>query len=430
MSKYNIIDLFAGCGGLSDGFEKAGDYNLLAALEWEAAPAKNLANRLGYKWKYNDADEKVLVFDIQRTEELFKGWENDPEFGTHNGLDTVIDNNNIDVIIGGPPCQAYSVAGRVRDKEGMRNDYRNYLFESYMKIVKYYRPKAFIFENVQGMLSAKPGGIPVINLIKEQIEAAGYEIIDDLQQHALIDLTEYGVPQNRKRVIILGVNKSHYKNPDKVLADFYDRILPGYKESKKTVRNAIGDLPPFYPSKSEYKLGGRKYSHFPSGNNVSNHSPRFHSKRDIGIFHELAKDIEDETFKYISTEALKQLYTERTGKRSNVHKYYVLRWDEQSNTIPAHLYKDGLRHIHPDSKQSRSITVREAARLQTFDDDFEFISSNGDNYKMIGNAVPPIFSEKLAMAVKQIISDDYISADQKNNQYIRGAQMSFNLEPV
>nr|WP_307838369.1 DNA cytosine methyltransferase [Bacillus sp. TH23] len=92
-----------------------------------------------------------------------------------------------------------------------------------------------------------------------------------------------------------------------------------------------------------------------------------------------------------------------TGKNSNVHKYHVLRWDKPSNTIPAHLYKDGLRHIHPDSTQARTITVREAARLQTFDDDYEFISSAGDNYKMIGNAVPPKFSEKLAEAIEVLL---------------------------
>jgi DNA (cytosine-5)-methyltransferase 1 len=100
----------------------------------------------------------------------------------------------------------------------------------------------------------------------------------------------------------------------------------------------------------------------------------------VKTFQLLAEDIESEQCKYTSSEALKQLYTQITGKTSNIHKYHVLRWDQPSNTIPAHLYKDGLRHIHPDSKQARTITVREAARLQTFNDDYEFISSSGDNY--------------------------------------------------
>lgn len=407
MKKFNVIDIFAGCGGLSDGFKKTGAFNLLGAVEWEPAPACNLINRLETRWSYIDAKERVLVFDIQRTNELFNGWENDSKYGSNKGLDKLVGKNKLDLIIGGPPCQAYSIAGRIRDEHGMKNDYRNYLFECYMKVVKKYQPKAFVFENVQGMLSAKPGNMPVTKLIKKEIEEAGYVIIDDLKTHALIDFTQYGIPQKRKRVIILALKKSAFKNPKKVLINFYDFILPKYKEiNKSTVKDAIGDLPPLFPIDHDIKDKGKKYSHKPSDVKFSNHEPRYHSRRDISIFKELALDIEQGTFKYMSTDALKRLYTERTGKTSNVHKYYVLRWNEQSNTIPAHLYKDGLRHIHPDYKQSRSLTVREAARLQTFDDDYEFISSTGDNYKMIGNAVPPKFAEKLANAVTEIISDN------------------------
>lgn len=117
----------------------------------------------------------------------------------------------------------------------------------------------------------------------------------------------------------------------------------------------------------------------------------------------LAEDIESGKREYVSTSALKELYTKMTGHSSNVHKYYVLRWDEPSNLIPAHLYKDGLRHIHPDPKQARSITVREAARLQGFPDDYEFIGTQADEYKMIGNAVPPIFSKILATTLYKLL---------------------------
>ena len=117
----------------------------------------------------------------------------------------------------------------------------------------------------------------------------------------------------------------------------------------------------------------------------------------------LANDILSGEKKYVSTASLKQLYTEITGHESNIHKYYVLRWDEQSNLIPAHLFKDGLRHIHPDAQQARSITVREAARLQGFPDDYEFVGTQADAYKMIGNAVPPIFSKKLAEALYRLL---------------------------
>ncbi|MGZ9784406.1 DNA cytosine methyltransferase [Bacillus cereus group sp. BfR-BA-01315] len=402
MGQYNLIDIFAGCGGLSEGFEKKTHFNMLAAVEWEKPQVQNLINRLATKWNVTDANNRVLRFDIQRTKELFNGWLDDPNYGTHEGLDKLLDGKSLDLIIGGPPCQAYSVAGRIRDENGMRDDYRNYLFESYLEVVRKYQPKLFVFENVPGILSAKPGGIPVTELIKNDIEQSGYEIIDDLKRYAQIDLSEYGVPQKRKRVIIIGLRKDLYPDAQQLLKFFYTEHLPKYKESTKTVRDAIKDLPKLCPLDEEIKVSGKRFSHSLS-HEISNHLPRFHSKRDISIFQLLAGDIESGQCKYTSSEALKQLYTQVTGKTSNVHKYHVLRWDQPSNTIPAHLYKDGLRHIHPDSTQARTITVREAARLQTFDDDYEFISSAGDNYKMIGNAVPPKFSEKLAGAIELLL---------------------------
>ena len=410
MNKINTIDLFAGCGGLMDGFEKSSYYRTLACIEWEKAPCENLENRLKKKWKYENAKDIVMRFDIQRTDEVIYGWKNDLEYGDGKGLNSLLNGKKIDVIIGGPPCQAYSVAGRIRDKDGMKNDYRNYLFESYLKIVNYYKPKFFIFENVPGILTAKPGDELIIEKIKESFNLNGYLVKEDLK-NAIIDTADYGVPQNRKRIIILGVNIEEFgkEKSKEIIDDFYNNYLPQYKEKRKTVRDAIGDLPKLLPS-DEYKKDGKKYSHMMPIKNVPNHIPRFHSKRDQKIFNLLEKDIEDEKYEYTSTEKLKDLYYEMTGKQSNVHKYYVLRWDEQSNTIPAHLFKDGLRHIHPDSSQSRSITVREAARLQSFDDDYVFEGSVMEQYKMIGNAVPPKFSKALACALKDIFNK-YVERD-------------------
>ena len=117
----------------------------------------------------------------------------------------------------------------------------------------------------------------------------------------------------------------------------------------------------------------------------------------------LEEDIETGRNEYVKIDKLKELYTKVTGKVSNIHKYYVLRKNEPSNTIPAHLYKDGMRHIHPDSAQARSITVREAARLQTFPDDFEFLGANMAQYKMVGNAVPVDFARIVAEALYRLI---------------------------
>ncbi len=217
-------------------------------------------------------------------------------------------------------------------------------------------------------------------------------------------MTEYGIPQNRHRLIILGLSKAQYgKSTTKMLKKYYHELLPAYKEPIQTVRDAISDLPPLYPLDAEIRIDGKHLSHNLPKPLVNGHIPRFHNQRDIEIFKLLTEDIESGERKYISTTALKDLYTEKTGKTSNVHKYHVCEWDEPSNLIPAHLYKDGLRHIHPDPKQARSITVREAARLQTFDDDFDFGDSATDAYKMIGNAVPPKFACKVALALSELI---------------------------
>ena len=376
----NTIDLFVGCGGLSEGFEQSRKYKMIGAVEWEPSPVKELRNHLKNRWGINDAEERVLQFDIQRTEELFNGWE-DEKFGRSKGLDALVGSQQLDVIIGGPPCQAYSVAGRIRDEHGMREDYRNYLFESYLEVVQHYKPKVFVFENVPGILSAKPGdgSVKIIDLIQKAFADAGYVVLPNLS-NAIIDMTEYGVPQNRKRIIILGVSKAYYGDKaETMVEEFYSSYLPEYKvEKKATVREAIGDLPKLKPLDEPISYSGRRLSHEIPVPLINGHISRYHSKRDIDLFRFLEEDIASGRKEYTNTESLKALYTKLTGKTSNVHKYYVLRWNEPSNLIPAHLFKDGLRHIHPDPEQARTITVREAARLQTFPDDYYFNCSQTD----------------------------------------------------
>jgi len=401
MKKINTIELFAGCGGLIDGFERTGYYNLLAAVEWLKPQCNTLISRLENKYGEVNASSKVLNFDIQDTNSLINGWINHEKYGSNLGLNNLVGDEKVDIISGGPPCQAYSLAGRIRDEKGMRDDYRNYLFESYIEIVKIYSPKIIVFENVEGILSSIPNGEKIIDLIKKEFDDIGYEIVDDLRKYALLDLSQFGVPQKRKRVIIIGIRRDNPKiNYQNILKEFYVNHLMNEKEAIKTVKDAIFDLPPLYPLKKPNK----RQSH-ENNSNINGHYSRFHNIRDQEIFYELGKDIADGINKYRTTESLIQLYYEKTGKTTNVHKYNVLKWDEPSNTIPAHLKKDGLRHIHPDFNQKRSITVREAARLQTFDDDFEFNESMGKNFEMIGNAVPPLFSYKLAKKIYQLFVD-------------------------
>ena len=402
--KYHTIELFAGCGGLLEGFLQQGGFDTLACVEWETYPCETLVKRLSTKWRHKNAKNEVVRFDIQRTEELINGFE-DKEYGIHEGLAKLIGNQNVDVIVGGPPCQAYSLAGRIRDEHGMKEDYRNYLFESYINIVHFFKPKFFVFENVIGLLSAAPDGYPIVNRIKDTFLEAGYKVADNFRD-TLFEVADYGVPQHRKRVIIIGVRIEDFGDDvtSQMISDFYKNVMPSLRKPQRTVADAIGDLPKIYPLEEPIKEKGKKYSHAPILSEiVLNHIPRFHSKRDIEVFRFLADDIKSGRKEYTSIEKLKELYTKVTGKTSNIHKYYVLRNDEPSNTIPAHLYKDGMRHIHPDPEQARSITVREAARLQTFPDDFEFLGSNMAQYKMIGNAVPVDFAKIVAEALYKII---------------------------
>ena len=404
--KLHTIELFAGCGGLLEGFLQQGSFDTLACVEWEKAPCMTLANRLEKKWHHKNAKNEVVRFDIQRTDELINGFD-DVEYGKHEGLAKLVGNQTVDAIAGGPPCQAYSLAGRIRDEHGMREDYRNYLFESYMRIVRYFKPKFFVFENVVGLLSAAPDGYPIVERIRKEFMDAGYKVANNFKD-TLFEVCDYGIPQHRKRVIIIGVRMDYFdkgKNvSDDMIHDFYKVIMPTLRTEQKTVDEAIGDLPKIFPLPEPVVVNGKKYSHAPiSSDKVKNHVPRFHSTRDISVFRMLEEDIETGRNEYVKIDKLKELYTKVTGKVSNIHKYYVLRRNEPSNTIPAHLYKDGMRHIHPDSAQARSITVREAARLQTFPDDFEFLGANMAQYKMVGNAVPVDFARIVAEALYKLI---------------------------
>ena len=397
--KYKFIDLFAGCGGLEDGFLQSEKYKAVASVEWLKPQVNTLIHRLEKKWNYQNAKNMVLHFDIQRENELFLGWNNDKIFSSSVGLDTLVNQNDgVDVIIGGPPCQAYSIAGRVRDENGMHNDYRNFLFEHYLNIVCRYRPKAFLFENVTGILSANPQGINIIQEIRNSFQRIGYILPSDIKKLAVINAVDYSVPQNRKRVIILGVREDLINHKKISVDQFYTNYLPQYKGKRKiTVKEAISDLDKFFPLWDD-AAHKNKRSYKEKNTSINWHKPRYHNIRDMKIYAMLARDIETGENKYTSSEAISKVYENFIGASSPIHRYHVLRKNEPSTTIIAHLYKDGNRFIHYDSTQARTITPREAARLQSFDDDFEFIGSQGHVYQMIGNAVPP----KLGLALAKL----------------------------
>lgn len=396
--KYTFIDLFAGCGGLSEGFLQTGRFNALAHVEWEKPMVDTLRNRLVEKWgeSVNDAKKKVVFFDIQKTDELINGFwsdESNQKYGLFNaddvktvGLKGLVGKQHVDLIIGGPPCQAYSIHGRATDRDSMQNDYRNYLFESFCKVVDAFRPDLFVFENVGGLLSAKPGGIPVRKRIYDAFTQIGYKIrTPEEMPTALYDAANFNVPQHRPRVIILGTRNDTELNLD----DLYAAIDKEKNlKVKLTVRDALGQLPPLYPLVQPIKEGRYTRSHQKNPNpEITQHESRNHGPRERAIFKEWVEN----NMNHISHKAMIDYYYEKTGHKTLYQKYKSLEWDKPSHTVVAHLSKDGYMFIHPDPEQQRSITIREAACLMTFPVDYQFLGSTPYNYKMIGNALPPKF---------------------------------------
>lgn len=405
--QYTFIDLFAGCGGLSEGFLESNHFKALAHVEWELPMVETLRNRLVKRWGNTEAEalKRVILFDIQKTEELIDGhWTNESKekYGANNseeatlGLKHIIGDEKVDFIIGGPPCQAYSIHGRATDKNSMQDDYRNFLFESFVRVVDVFRPKAFVFENVTGMLSAKPGGTPVVNRIYAAFKKIGYETVPpDSFKDAVFDAYNYDVPQNRKRVILLGIRKGEGFS----LNDFYCAMSTSESKNHLTVRDAIGGLPPIYPLAKVEKIKGRNKSHQSTDNSDTWHEPRHCSQRDV----DLIRDWIGNNMNCCSQQEAIDFYKKITGHDTLYRKYRNLEWDKPSPTVVAHLQKDGFMFIHPDIEQARFITIREAAMLMTFPRDYEFIGSRAYCYKMTGNAVPVNFAKAIAKCLYKVI---------------------------
>jgi len=407
--KINFVDLFAGCGGLSEGFLETGLFRGLAHVEWELPMVETLRNRLKKRWGDNDesSKQKVILFDIQKTDELLYGnWskESNELYGEFNSIETkqglikVLNGDKVDLIIGGPPCQAYSIHGRATDKNSMQNDYRNYLFESFLRIVNELKPKAFIFENVTGMLSAKPGGTLVVDRIYRAVNEIGYSILPaENIKNAVFNALDFSVPQNRDRVILFGV-----RNNSEFLIDKFYRLLNDCKTNKQlTVRDAIGSLPPIYPLTEVKKIKGKNVSHYSTDVSDPFHSPRHCSLRDIKLIREW---IGNDMNRCTQQQAI-DFYKKITGKDTLYRKYRNLEWDKPSPTVVAHLQKDGYMFLHPDIEQSRFITIREAALLMSFPSDYEFIGNRASCYKMIGNAVPVNFAKAIAKTVYKVLNE-------------------------
>lgn len=396
--KYTFIDLFAGCGGLSEGFYREG-FKALAHVEINHFACETLRTRMKH-YGYKDIDKEVIEHDITADDIIEK-------------IDNAVNGRDVDMIIGGPPCQAYSTAGRVRDKVGMATDARNYLFESYVKILEHYRPKLFVFENVTGILSAKANGKAIFPQV---IKALGkeYKVIGD-PDTILFNTANYGVPQIRKRIIIMGVRKDIdgieakelYQN---VIKTHYDPDMPEKKRGKLKkyvdVRQALGDLPPVLPGED----ASTDSFNYPCDNEFLS---RIGTKGISPLMDHICRknnDTDRERFRVMienhwSFGEMRRARPDLEHEHARVfdNSYVVQWWELPSKTILAHIHKDGFQFIHPDYNQARTFTVREAARIQSFPDDFVFEGSRGEKYKQIGNAVPCLFAEALAKASKKTL---------------------------
>lgn len=397
---FNFIDLFAGCGGLSEGFYRSG-FTALAHVEINHWACETLRTRMLH-YGYDNVQAEVIEHDITADDIIEQ-------------IENAVAGRDVDVIIGGPPCQAYSTAGRVRDAQGMAVDPRNYLFESYVNILEHFQPKFFVFENVTGILSAKVDGELIFPKV---IAALGhmYKVIEN--PNILVHNTaDYGVPQVRKRVIIMGV-RNDIQNKEAM--DLYFDVIkthwnPETPEDERIgrlpfvdVAHAIGDLPFVEPGHDastptfNYPCNNQFLQRIgrPGIHPLMDHIARNHNALDRERFTVMIHN--HWTFGQLRHEMPQY---EHEHARVFDNSYVVQWWDQPSKTILAHIHKDGFQFIHPDEAQARSFTVREAARIQSFPDDFVFEGSRGEKYKQIGNAVPPLFAEALANSIKRNLED-------------------------
>ena len=407
---YTFIDLFAGAGGLSEGFIQAG-YIPVAHVEMNEYAAKTLETRSAYYYlkKCNNLDlyKKYLLKKITR-EDLMKhipasitktilnetmSDETLPSiFKKIDGIMKIRGISKIDVIIGGPPCQAYSLVGRAQSSHmevPMKDDPRNYLYKLYARFLKRYQPRMFVFENVTGIESAN-GGTTWKN-IKMYLKRVGYEI-ECREQNA----HKFGVLQNRRRMIIVGwLKQSGLRYPD-----FLET------ESSAIVNDLFKDLPSLHPGESADKYSKAKISKYVSDNNIRTaddvltlHNCRPNIERDKMIYKK-AIELWNDGHKRLNYNDLPEELKTHNNRHSFVDRFKVVEGDEHAcHTILAHLSKDGHYFIHPDIKQNRSITAREAARIQSFPDSYFFEGPRTAQFIQIGNAVPPMMARGIAMGV-------------------------------
>lgn len=408
---YNFIDLFAGAGGLSEGFFQAG-FNPIAHVEKDLSAAQTLETRSAYYYL-----KKTNNLALYR--DYLKGKISRNEFIKHipkevlqtvicetmsaetlpdifNRIDRIMredGTDHVDVIIGGPPCQAYSLVGRAQSSHmdhPMSEDPRNNLYLMYARFLRKYQPSMFVFENVMGIETAN-GGRTWKNL-QAQLKRVGYHIECHEQ-----DAKTFGVLQSRKRMIIVGWRKGtrfHYPDFAEVNAH-------------AVVNDLLHDLPRLKPGKAGKRYGRNDASVYVVENDIRGrddiltlHTARAHNARDIQIY-QIAIQMWNHGHERLHYDQLPPHLITHNNVNSFLDRFKVVEGDEPCcHTILAHLAKDGHYFIHPDINQHRSITPREAARIQSFPDNYFFEGSRTAVFTQIGNAVPPMMAKGIAEQIR------------------------------
>ena len=413
----NFVDLFAGAGGLSEGFIRAG-FEPVAHVEIDTSACYTLRTRVAFHYlQQNNLSNKYVSYlrgHIKRKElyqeipvELLNsvinlgiGEANNNEI--FERIDKQLGGEKVDLIIGGPPCQAYSLVGRARSENNMKRDPRNHLYVQYGKYLERYQPKMFVFENVLGLRSASNG--QYLTNMQRLFNKKGYHI----KIHT-VKAENFGVLQKRRRVIIIGWKQN------------LDLILPNIELFRSGIEGYVSevfeDLPDLQAGEGvskngSYKNSGNKYLSQSSIRNgievLTQHVTRPHTNQDKTIYRIAVEKWNNERER-LNYNDLPNILKTHKNRKSFTDRFKVVAKDlNASHTVVAHIAKDGHYYIHPDNDQNRSISVREAARLQSFPDDFYFegISETSNRtaaFKQIGNAVPPLMGEAIAKLLKDVL---------------------------
>lgn len=416
MRKPTFIDLFAGAGGLSEGFIRAG-YEAIAHVEMDEAACYTLKTRAVYHYLNERGKKEIYANYLEGKISRAKLYEHVPQsilnsvinlpIGGKNNktifeeIDRQLQGRRADLIIGGPPCQAYSLVGRARSETNMANDPRNYLYLEYGRYLKKYQPRMFVFENVLGLRSANGG--KYLAQMQRLFKRLNYDI-----KLYNLEANNFGVLQHRRRIIIIGKRKNENRDfPDleTIKSDNKYKVADLFMDLPRLKAGSTSTKPQTYASETQPYL---KEAQIRNGLKiVSQHVTRPHTRQDREIYLLAAKLWKKKRERLNYNDLPERLKTHQ-NRTSFTDRFKVVAADEPySHTVVAHIAKDGHYYIHPDIKQNRSISVREAARLQSFPDDYYFegtgeTMSRTAAFKQIGNAVPPLMAEKIALKIKEI----------------------------